>query len=62
MYVSVILPTLGPAFLTSGFLMLLGVVSMYELVIALTGGGPGISTEVRPSSSWTTCSSAPRSV
>jgi glucose/mannose transport system permease protein len=46
MYVSVVLPTLGPAFLTCGFLMLLGVVSMYELVIALTGGGPGISTEV----------------
>ena len=46
MYVSVVLPMMGPAFLTSAFLMILGVVSMYELVLALTGGGPGIATEV----------------
>lgn len=46
MYVSVVLPMVQSAFFTAGFLMTLGVVSMYELVIALTGGGPGISTEV----------------
>ncbi|MDW6024213.1 sugar ABC transporter permease [Mesorhizobium sp. BAC0120] len=46
MYVSVVLPMLRPAFYTASFLMLLGVVSLYELVLALTGGGPGISTEV----------------
>lgn len=46
MYVSVVLPMLRPAYYTASFLMLLGIVSLYELVLALTGGGPGISTEV----------------
>lgn len=46
MYLFVVLPMIRPALYTAGFLQLLGVVSMYELVLALTGGGPGISTEV----------------
>jgi glucose/mannose transport system permease protein len=45
-YVSVVLPMLTPAVATSVVLLGAGVVKNYDLVIAMTGGGPGISTEV----------------
>lgn len=45
-YVSIILPQLGPAFAASGMLLAMGVIKTYDLVVALTGGGPGNSTEV----------------
>jgi glucose/mannose transport system permease protein len=45
-YVSVVLPMLGPAVATSVVLLGAGVVKNYDLVIAMTGGGPGTSTEV----------------
>ncbi|HEY0122956.1 MAG TPA: sugar ABC transporter permease [Rhizobium sp.] len=45
-YLSIILPQLGPALAASGMLLSMGVIKTYDLVVALTGGGPGSSTEV----------------
>jgi glucose/mannose transport system permease protein len=45
-YVSVVLPMLTPSILTSVALLGTGAVKNYDLVIAMTGGGPGISTDV----------------
>jgi glucose/mannose transport system permease protein len=45
-YLSVVLPMLGPSLATSVVLLGAGVVKNYDLVIAMTGGGPGTSTEV----------------
>jgi glucose/mannose transport system permease protein len=45
-YSSIVLPQLMPMIATAAVLLLLGVVKSYDLVVALTQGGPGISTEV----------------
>jgi len=45
-YVSVVLPMLRPTMITCVILLSMGVVKVYDLVVALTNGGPGISTEV----------------
>jgi glucose/mannose transport system permease protein len=45
-YASVVLPMLGPSVATCVVLLGAGVVKNYDLIIAMTGGGPGISTEV----------------
>lgn len=45
-YLSIILPQLGPAFAAAGMLLAMGVIKTYDLVVALTGGGPGNATEV----------------
>jgi len=45
-YSSVVLPMLTPSILTSVALLGAGAVKNYDLVIAMTGGGPGISTDV----------------
>ena len=45
-YWSVVLPELRPAYITATVLLAVGGVKVYELVIAMTNGGPGIATEV----------------
>ncbi len=45
-YLHIILPILRPTIITACVLLGIAVVRVYELVIATTGGGPGISTEV----------------
>jgi glucose/mannose transport system permease protein len=45
-YFHIILPLLRPSMITAIVLLALGVVKLYDLVVALTGGGPGISSEV----------------
>jgi glucose/mannose transport system permease protein len=45
-YVSVVLPLLGPMLMTATVLLALSVVKLYDLVVAMTRGGPGIATEV----------------
>ncbi|MEK1931362.1 MAG: sugar ABC transporter permease [Pararhizobium sp.] len=45
-YVSIILPQLGPALAAAGMLLAMGVIKTYDLVVAMTDGGPGYSTEV----------------
>ncbi|MER5173598.1 carbohydrate ABC transporter permease [Thioclava kandeliae] len=45
-YVSIVLPTLRPIVVTAVVLLGLGVVKSYDLVVALTNGGPGMATDV----------------
>ncbi len=45
-YLSIVLPQLGPAFGTSFVLLAVGVVKVYDAVVAMTQGGPGIASEV----------------
>ncbi|KAJ54441.1 sugar ABC transporter permease [Actibacterium mucosum KCTC 23349] len=45
-YTQVIPPILTPMILTSLVLLAAGVINSYDLVVALTRGGPGISTQV----------------
>ena len=45
-YVSIVLPLIAPMAATATVLLSISVVKAYDLVVALTGGGPGDSTEV----------------
>jgi glucose/mannose transport system permease protein len=45
-YVSIILPQLTPAFAAAVTLLSMGVIKTYDIVVALTNGGPGSATEV----------------
>ena len=43
---SVVLPQLGPALLTAFVLLATAVVKLYDAVVAMTQGGPGLASEV----------------
>ena len=45
-YVVVIIPMMRPVFVTSLVLIASGIIKLYDLVVAQTNGGPGISSEV----------------
>ena len=45
-YVSIVLPMMRGVLVTSVVLIGSGIVRLYDLVVALTDGGPGISSEV----------------
>ena len=45
-YLHIVLPILKPTIVTACVLLGIAVVRVYELVLATTGGGPGLSTEV----------------
>ena len=45
-YVSIVLPMLRPTIITAVMLMSFAVIKAYDLVVALTNGGPGLSTDV----------------
>ena len=45
-YVSIMLPQLGPASAAAGMLLAWAVVKTYDIVVAMTNGGPGNRTEV----------------
>ncbi|MDA9208286.1 sugar ABC transporter permease [Octadecabacter sp.] len=45
-YVTVIIPMMRPVFITSLVLIASGIIKLYDLVVAQTNGGPGISSEV----------------
>jgi glucose/mannose transport system permease protein len=45
-YVSIVLPMLGPTFATVLLLLSTAVVKLYDAVVAMTQGGPGIASEV----------------
>jgi glucose/mannose transport system permease protein len=45
-YLSVVLPLLRPMVITATVLLATGVAKLYDLVVAMTLGGPGIATEV----------------
>ena len=45
-YVQIIIPMMRPVFITSLVLVTSGIIKLYDLVVAQTNGGPGISSEV----------------
>lgn len=45
-YASIILPQLRASLVAAGMLLAMGVIKTYDLVVAMTGGGPGNATEV----------------
>ena len=45
-YIFVIIPMMRPVFITTLVIVVTGIVKIYDLIVAQTGGGPGISTEV----------------
>ncbi|MBA5777121.1 sugar ABC transporter permease [Stappia sp. F7233] len=45
-YLSIVLPLLGPMIVTAVVLLATSVVKLYDLVVAMTHGGPGIASEV----------------
>jgi glucose/mannose transport system permease protein len=45
-YIVVIIPMMKPVFVTALVLIAAGIVKVYDLVVAQTSGGPGISSEV----------------
>ena len=45
-YLSIVLPLLGPMVVTATVLLAIAVVKVYDLVVAMTRGGPGIASEV----------------
>ncbi len=45
-YIFVVIPMMRPVFVTTLVLVVTGIVKIYDLIVAQTGGGPGVSTEV----------------
>ena len=45
-YLHIVIPMLRPSFISATVLLSLGVVKLYDLVLVLTGGGPGFSSDV----------------
>lgn len=45
-YISIVLPMLRPMIITSLVLLSIGIVKMYDVVVAMTNGGPGTASEV----------------
>ena len=45
-YVFIIIPMMRPVFITTLVIITSGIVKLYDLVVAQTGGGPGIASEV----------------
>ena len=45
-YVVVIIPMMRPVFITTLVIVATGIVKVFDLIVAQTGGGPGIATEV----------------
>ncbi|MEO9649088.1 MAG: sugar ABC transporter permease [Roseobacter sp.] len=45
-YLLIVIPMMRPVFVTTLVIVVTGIVKIYDLIVAQTGGGPGISTEV----------------
>jgi len=45
-YMSIVLPMLSPMLVTASVLLAVSVAKLYDLVVAMTKGGPGLSSEV----------------
>jgi glucose/mannose transport system permease protein len=45
-YASIVLPMLGPSFATAFVLLSVSVVKVFDVVVAMTQGGPGLASEV----------------
>jgi glucose/mannose transport system permease protein len=45
-YIQVVIPMMRPIFITTLVIIAAGIIKVYDLVVAQTSGGPGISSEV----------------
>ena len=45
-YIQVVIPMMRPVFVTTLVIIAAGIIKVYDLVVAQTSGGPGISSEV----------------
>ncbi len=45
-YIFIVIPMMRPVFVTTLVLVVTGIVKVFDLIVAQTGGGPGIATEV----------------
>ncbi len=45
-YIFIVIPMMRPVFITALVIVVTGIVKLYDLIVAQTGGGPGIATEV----------------
>ena len=45
-YLLIVIPMMRPVFITTLVLVVTGIVKVFDLIVAQTGGGPGIATEV----------------
>ena len=45
-YISIVIPMLGGSFATALVLLAISVVRLYDLVVSMTNGGPGLASEV----------------
>lgn len=45
-YIFIIIPMMRPVFITTLVIITSGIVKLYDLIVAQTGGGPGIASEV----------------
>ena len=45
-YLFIVIPMMRPVFITTLVIIASGIVKLYDLVVAQTGGGPGIASEV----------------
>jgi len=45
-YIRIVIPMMRPVFITTLVIVVTGIVKIYDLIVAQTGGGPGIATEV----------------
>jgi glucose/mannose transport system permease protein len=45
-YLFIIIPMMRPVFITTLVIIAAGIVKLYDLIVAQTGGGPGIASEV----------------
>jgi glucose/mannose transport system permease protein len=44
-YISIVIPMMRPVFVTALVIVAAGIVRTYDLVVAMTGGGPGLSSQ-----------------
>ena len=45
-YIYIVIPMMRPVFITTLVIVMSGIVKLYDLVVAMTGGGPGTASEV----------------
>ena len=45
-YLFIVIPMMRPVFITTLVIIASGIVKLYDLIVAQTGGGPGIASEV----------------
>lgn len=45
-YIFIVIPMMRPVFITTLVILASGIVRLYDLIVAQTGGGPGIASEV----------------